>query len=351
MDHRRKVRLTDVARAAGVSISTASRALRGEGRIAETTRRRVLAEAERLGYVTEREPAASTVSGGVQQIASKLTIPGLNRLLVGVPQIGYDAFYGATVVAISQEGTRRGFHVDIDSLDNRRDLADAVAKIESEPYDALVVCTWDALDVTDCAVLTQTTKPVVLINRHIEGHAYTVTHDDFAAGLLAARHLIDLGHRRIAHLAGPQSASPLRERTAGFRAGLERAGLFDPQLLVLGINGNHVDWVVQTMDQLMSLPEPPTAVWAFNDNVAAHVVATARTRGLQVPQDLSVMGFDNLPYSNSIGLTTFQFRSRDLGLQAVHLLHGVFTQTVVPPVRVCVVPHLIVRDTTGPAPS
>lgn len=333
----KRARLADVAAHVGVSISTVSRALRGDSRISEKTRRLVVQEAERLGYSTSRmrRPTLQAEEGPKRSV------------IVVMPTVGVDAFYGAIALEISQAGRERGFAVHMLTIANEAGFVQHLRANEGN-HDACVVCTWDSITDEDVTAIERSRIPVVLVNRHTYGRSYAVTHDDFAAGVQAAKYLISLGHRRIAHLAGPPQSTSVSERAAGFRTALERAGLYDPELFVPPVQGNHLDWAAKAMRFLFSREQPPTAVWAFNDGVAANVLMAAKTDGLKVPGDLSVMGFDNLPHSESIGLTTFAFRSRELGKQVVTLLSSIFAGDTDGPVRICVPPKLVIRETTGP---
>jgi LacI family transcriptional regulator len=173
-----------------------------------------------------------------------------------------------------------------------------------------------------------------------------------AGAKVATEHLLELGHRRIGAVGGGQGWYANEERMIGFRAALAAARLLpDPDLVV------HGDWSIPTgeraAEQLLSLPEPPTAVFAFNDNAAIGTLNAARRHGLRVPEDLSVVGFDDTFQATIVTpmLTTVRQPLAELGRLGVSLLMRLIEGQRLDALRIELATTLVVRDSTGPAPA
>jgi LacI family transcriptional regulator len=166
----------------------------------------------------------------------------------------------------------------------------------------------------------------------------------------ATEHLLSLGHRRIGAIAGSPGWYATEERLLGFRAALAGAGiLLDPELIV------YSDWRTprgtKAAEQLLSLPEPPTAIFGFNDNVAIGVLHAARQRGLSVPDDLSVVGFDDTAQASIVTpqLTSVRQPLAEMGRMGVSLLTRIIDGQRVDALRMELSTKLVVRDSTAPA--
>jgi LacI family transcriptional regulator len=165
----------------------------------------------------------------------------------------------------------------------------------------------------------------------------------------ATEHLLALGHRRIGAIAGMQGWYATEERLAGFRAALSAAGiLLDPELVV------YSDWRIPrgtaAARELLSLPDPPTAIFGFNDNVAIGALHAARKRGLSVPDDLSVVGFDDTELAVIVTpqLTSVRQPLAEMGRMGVSLLIRILEGQRVDALRVELATKLVVRESTGP---
>jgi LacI family transcriptional regulator len=167
----------------------------------------------------------------------------------------------------------------------------------------------------------------------------------------AVEHLLSLGHRRIGAIAGTRGWYATEERLNGFRTALAGAGLLlDPELVV------YSDWRIprgtEAARELLSLPDPPTAIFGFNDNVAIGALHAARERGLSVPDDLSVVGFDDTEQSLIVTprLTTVSQPLAELGRMGVSLLTRILDGQRVDALRMELATRLVVRESTGPPP-
>jgi LacI family repressor for deo operon, udp, cdd, tsx, nupC, and nupG len=338
----------DVAAVAGVSAATVSRALHGHRSISEATRRKVQQAAEDLGY------------------SLPTTVTDRARVFVVMPYL--DRWYfGQVLDGVERTFADRSILVVIQRLigidDRRRALLGDVPRREADGV--LLVNVPPAPD--EVELLVERRVPLVLLGVSQPG-VPSVEIDDVAAARTATAHLVRLGHRRIGLLSGrpferiPFTAPP--ERRRGFLLAHKDAGLpWDPGLEATGdftVRGAHRAAVT-----LLDRPNPPTAIFAESDEMAFAVLAVARSLGLLVPEDLSVVGFDDHELSESLGLTTVAQPVRTLGelaaLQLAGLLlggpHG-HSHAVSPPGgqpppahRVMVPTMMVVRSSTAvPAP-
>lgn len=329
----------DVARAAGVSTATVSRALRGLPNVSAETRERVRAVALALGYVAS--PSAASLASGRMRTIGLLT-PWVNRWFFAnviegaertLREVGFDALL--YTFDIAREQPRRA--VDPGVLRRRVD-------------GTLVV----GLPLRDAEVraLEDLGQPLGFVGTGRDDHL-TVRLDDRAAGVRATEHLVALGHRAIGHVSGTpddeQSWSPPIARRAGWVDALSRAG--SPPHPGWEVNGNFdvPGGRASTHTLLDSHPEI-TAVFAASDEMAMGVILAARDRGLRVPDDLSVIGIDGHDLGELVGLTTVSQDASGQGAQAAALLleliaGGETEMQVIHPTR------LVVRESTAPPRS
>jgi DNA-binding LacI/PurR family transcriptional regulator len=327
--------MADVARAAGVSIATVSRALRDVPGVSQRTRDRIRQAAQELSYVVSPEASAlsSGHTGRVGIVMPRLDAWFYSAMIASMAPVLRDADLDMLVYQVPGEQQRTRF---LRELPARRKV-DAViltalpmAQVEVERLDLLGV-------------------HVVVAGGTLRDYPHVVV-DDLAAGRLATQHLVDLGHRRIAMIRtsdtdGTTWSSDLL-RVQAWRETLTEAGLdAAEELLVTETYG--VDAGARAMARLLALPEPPTAVFAYSDELAFAAVAHARAAGLRVPQDLSVVGVDGHPLGELLGVTTVD---QDVAAQgrlaaelAVRLISGA---DGVGPVDVPV--RLLDRGSTGP---
>ena len=196
--------------------------------------------------------------------------------------------------------------------------------------------------------------PIVAVDPHVgDSQVATVASHNFEGAVLATRHLIELGHRRIGFLAGRPDLESARRREDGYRRALEEAGIaFDPTLIHVG--GFTEETAVVPARALLSLAPRPTAIFAANDLSALQVLRTATDFGLRVPDDLSLVGFDNIPESALCDppLTTVDQSIQDLGAEAVRILVELIDQPGrrdPASIHVTLPTELVVRRSTRPA--
>ncbi len=343
----RRLTLVDLARETNLSISTLSRALRGDSRVAESTRQRVVAEANRLQYRSPDGQAGRYANFSDQ--TGNSAIPGIRQVTLLVMRPNLHDFYKETLVELMQLGYEQHFKVNV-MIAPEDDLAAQIPRAIDQGANAVFIFTWSHLTDDDADIIENAQIPIILVNRYIEGRTNAVTLDDFGAGLQAARYLLGLGHLRIAHLTGPLGSSTLRERAAGFRIALEIAGCYDAALFSAPAKGDVFEWVRLSVERLLAIDPRPTAIWAHNDVTAGMALVAVRSKELRVPEDISIMGFNRMPELRNSGLTTFDHRFRDFAHHMFLLLKSLCTGEVQGPVRFCVAPRLVIGTTTGPAP-
>ena len=317
----------DVARAAGVSVATVSRAFSENGSVSQGTKRRVLTEAARLGYYPD--PAARRLitgfSGNVGLIVPDISNPFFADTAKGVER----------ATRMNQMGL---FISDTDGQDRLE--ADAIRRI-CRQVDGLI---W-ASPRTPVDLLEEFagTVPIVLLHRRLEGWWSVST--DLADGMgQALRNLYSLGHRRIAYAGGPQTTFSGQLRQAGLAAASRDLGV---ELIELGSFAPNSTGGMMAAD--LALATDATAVVAFNDAIGLGILARMSSRGMKVPQDLSIVSCDDIAYAQiSIPpLTTVHVPRFDAGAAAVAMLQEMASNPDAPPQEKILPTQLVIRRTTS----
>lgn len=336
----RRVTLKDVAQSAGVHPGTASRALNAETRplVNANTADRVLEVAESLGY--HPNPIARGLktnrSYTVGVLIPDLMNPLFPPIVRGIQDRLELAAYTPLIANTDNDADRE--RADFEAMRARQ--VDGFITATARQDDTLL---------TDASFLDQ---PVVLINRRLEGGELpAVAGDDRIGAGLAVDHLFSLGHRRIAHLAGPQNLSTGYHRLEGFVEGMEAAGLsIDPDLILVG------DSFVESEGQrlcreLLDRESDVTAIIAGNDLMALGCYELFVERGIRCPQDVSVMGFNDMPFAEWFNppLTTIRIPHYQIGTRAAELLLELLAEpeTKGPWAPVLLEPALVARASTG----
>lgn len=321
----------DVARAAGVSVSTVSKAVNGRYGIADATVQRVLDAVKELGY--ESSLVASSMRArrtGVIGVLLADFEPFSAEILKGVGTAVHDTAFDLLAYSGSHRGAGDGWE--------RRSLS----RLSGTLIDAAIL-------VTPTVVNAGTEIPVVAIDPHTgRADLPTVESDSFGGALTATRHLIGLGHRRIGFLAGRPDLRSAGLRDAGYRRALADAGiLLDPSLI--GIGRYELDATRESARVMLSAPNRPTAIFAANDLSAIAVIDVAHELGLRVPADLSVIGFDDVPEATrrALPLTTIQQPMRRLGAVAAEMVFTLLSGQTIDEMNVILPTRLVVRATTA----
>jgi LacI family transcriptional regulator len=322
--------IPDVARRAGVSTATAARALGGYGAVSDSAREAVLAAAEELGY-RRNELARAMITGRTNTIG--LVIADIEN-----------PFFARAVRGVSDAARAAGFEVVLTNTDEDPDVErSSVRVLLSKRVDGIIVAPTSS--VADHLVAAQQAGcPVVLLDRRIEGFAVdTVLVDSVAAARDVVERLVAAGHRRIAMVTGGLGSAqrtPSRpgvstgqDRVDGFLAGLADAGIADPKAY-LRTGAHNPDLACEFMAELIALPERPTAVFASNSRVALGVVKAIRQAGLAVPQEMSMVGFDDADWTSVVTppISVVAQPTYDLGRRAAEILLARISGDETPPV-------------------
>ncbi len=346
-----RVTLKTVAERVGVSAMTVSNAFSRPDQLSAALRERILAAAAELGYVGP-DPAARTLARG--------TTGTVGILLTESPHYAFtDEFSTMFLASIAQELARTGLALTL--LPSGR-AGDVVPARDVAMDGAIAYSCRPGVDGVDW--LRRRRLPLVFVDQQPEPGYTSINVHDRSASAAAARHLVELGHRRIALLTvgrGAEGADPgpsdflvSRQRLRGWRDVLDPAGI---EPVVLRTPADTPDQGLDAVRELLARPDRPTAVLCFSDALAVGVVRAAEDAGLRVPQDLSVVGFDDTPTARRMrpALTTVHQDTAEKGrIAAAELAAAVARHRAgqEPEVRHLVLPaELVVRESTGPAPD
>ncbi len=325
--------MAEVATLAGVSMATASRALSNAPGVAPDTRQRVLAAAQQLSYVVSPE-------------ASRLATGTTGRVAVVVPHISRWFFASLLegLEAVLREADMDVLLYHVGDLHDRRDFFERLPA--RRKVDAVVVLAFP-VDEEEQRRLALMGVAIIAAGGQHASYPY-VCIDDFAAGRQAMDHLTFLGHRRIAMIEtyDPDQPVPPAGRSQAYFAALADAGIeADPELVETTRWGGAEG--AAAMDRLLSLREPPTAVYAHSDEVALGAMRSLRRAGLAVPGDISVIGIDDHPLAELTDLTTVHQPALGQGEIAGQIVLSTLRGDEIK--RAVTVPtKLVIRGTTGP---
>jgi len=346
------VTIAEIAKRAKVAPSTVSRALAGKGRISDSTRKRIMQLAHEMGYA------------GVPVLRKTVGIVYTPRLrhLIG------DAFYGSVLESVEATFRTWGYRVFFSTFESQEDLAELLGQ---GAHDGFILVGGDTTPEA-VHILRAAAKPVVLVDNEFPDHPIPAVVTANAEGSRAlTKHLLALGHRAIAYVAGPLAHISLRQRVDGYKEAMAEAGapVGDEWIAAApeghfgfetGVTGFHTLWTERGLR--------PTAVLCSNDMVALGVLQAAQELDLSVPRDLSVAGFDDVVQSARPRLTTVKVHCREMGAHAARLLYEAIQSEVSrkapradqargteapaePPVKIVIYPELRARESTAPPRS
>ncbi len=332
------VTIRDVAKKAGVGIATVSRVLNDNPLVSEETRRKVQSAIEALDY--SPSSVARRLSRGramaVAVIAPFFTRRSYIERLQGIEHVlsagGYDLIL-----------------YNVETVDRRDDCLRVLPR--GEHLDGLLILSLAPTDL-EAERFNQLEMPTVLIDAHHDALPSTKI-DDVGGARMAVEHLIGLGHRRIAYIGehlddNPFNFRPISDRYQGYREALTSAGIpFRPEYHCQG----HYGWreAQRMTHQLLALPEPPTAVFAYSDTMAFGVLEAAQQCNVNVPDDFSVIGFDDVEIAQYFNLTTVRQPLYESGARGSELLlEGMESGDRGAPQHLILPTELVVRSTTAP---
>jgi LacI family transcriptional regulator len=329
--------IREVAESAGVSYATVSHVINNTRLVSQGTRQRVLAAMEALNY----RPNA---------LARSLRQGKTNTLGLVLPDSA-NPFFAEISRSIEDEAFKRGYSVFLcnTELDTQRELF-YVDVLSKKQVDGIIfVAAGDQADSLE--FLVGRNMPVVMVDRDVPNvEVDAVLTDNQLGGYLATRHLLELGHKRIACISGPSSITPSAERMIGYRKALEQAGLpYDERLILRG--DYHAQSGMEITHSILNMDPRPTAVFALNDLMALGALRAAAEAGCIVPEELAVVGYDDLEiarFSNP-PLTTIAHPKKEIGARALELLVDRISRKGSPPSRLVLPPELIIRRSSQPA--
>ena len=326
--------IADVAQRAGVGVSTVSRVL-NDGQVSAPARERVLSAMSDLGY-RPRASARALASGSTQTLGMVIpffTHPSAVERVRGVLAAVDEAPFDLVVCNVSDPAQRDEYLGRMAPLDR----ADGMLIVSLSPTDE------------EADAFLAAGAPIVLVDAH-HPRLPSIVVDDVRGGRLATEHLIELGHERIAFVGDTADRGfgfvASERRLAGYREALEAAGIpLRDELQRFGPHGRRV--AHRLTRELVSLPEPPTAIFAASDTQALGVLEAARAEGFEVPGDLSLVGFDDLEVAPYVGLTTVAQPLYESGRRGLERLLEVVAGDDDGPLTEQLELRLVVRRTTA----
>jgi LacI family transcriptional regulator, repressor for deo operon, udp, cdd, tsx, nupC, and nupG len=325
------VRIADVARMANVSTATVSRVISNAGTVKKETAEKVLEAIKKLNY----QP---------NMLARQLRRSETKTILVVVPDIT-NTFFSAVLRGIESVAIENGYQVLLgDARNNVETETSYLTILGQKKADGLILLTAR----TDQKILEELSQdyPVVLACEYYEGTQLpTVSIDNVSSARKATEYLISLKHKRIGHISGPLNVVVGRDRCKGFHQAMAKHGLsVDPSLVQEGEFSFESGF--NLMMKFLSLEEPPTAIFAGNDEMAMGAVKAAKSKGVRVPEDLSVVGFDDIKFASIFepALTTIAQPTFDMGQKAMHLLLRLINNEELEKDQFILPDKLIVRD-------
>lgn len=333
--------IKDIAALAKVSPATVSRVLSSPELVSQKTLNKVKKIVDEMGYRPNRIGASlrTRKSGNIVAIIPDITNPvnaGIIRAIEqGAQSAGYSVLLGDTQGLIERE----------------RHYAELVTSGQADGI--LLFCSRMPFKVDPSLPLAGQIPPMVNGNESMDSNEIVqVAVDNVAAAKVAVNYLLDQGHTRIAAITGPDDVPSSNERLQGYKEALQAANInVEPEFQIIG--SYTVESGMHCAKQLMLLPQQPTAIFCFNDEMAIGVMKQIKKLGLSIPEDVSVMGFDDIHYAEFVtpALTTVHQPLKEIGTTCINLLLEQLRGNYVVPGRQFLPFELKIRASTGPAPK
>ena len=329
------VTIRDVAKKAGVGVGTVSRVLNDSTSVSESTRQKVQEAIVDLQFTPN--PAARRLSRGktmvIGAIVPYFTNPSVVRRLQGIVSVIAGSDYDLILFDVESEERRDVFLHNVP----RRHMVDGLLVVSLTPSDY------------DAEQIVESLLPTVLIGAH-HSRISRVIVDNITGGYQAVNHLIDLGHRKIGFISDfldDPFNSPVRDRFQGYKNALADAAIpFMPEYHRQGSHGR--SQAKAMAKQLMTLDNPPTAIFAYSDTQAVGVIEAARELNINIPEQLSVIGFDNIEAAEYLQITTIRQALYESGVRGCTLLLDLMEAPLPTPVEISLPTELLQRATTAP---
>ena len=333
----KRISVKDVAARSGVSFQTTSKVLNGKGSVSEQTRERILSAAKDLGYVPNilARSLVTRSTRAIGLVASDFNDPNLSRFIVGA----------------EREARRQGYAVVISSIDPDGAGGDrATRALIERRVDGILLAAPQMEEDFETARLINGQLPTVSLHHVPGGGIATIGSDHSLTGLLATRHLIEMGHRKVATVTGPLARRVTHSRLRGYRQALEAAGLsYDQSLIEEG------DWQIsggfEAAKRLLSRHPDLTAIFAQNDTMAIGVLSFLRQLGRRVPEDCAVIGCDDIEIAAHTvpPLASVRVPFHETGEEAIRVLLAMIASGSAEPRRVLLPVELVPRASSGAA--
>lgn len=334
---RTRVTIREIADLAGVSVATVSRVMNGRGDVAPETRELVQRTVREHGYTTSR--TARGLSAGRTGLIGA-TVP-----------LVYPAYFSFILSGASEALYERDMRLVLcpTQHEHAREVSLLERMMHGTTDGGLLILPQESSTELESLLLHGYNFVVVDPLQRLNERIPSVSAAHSAGATAALEHLLGLGHRRIAAITGPRGWIATEERLRGYHAALAAAGILpEPELVV---DGNfEIELGVRAARRLLDLHEPPTAIFAFNDNMAIGAMRAARERGVRVPEELSVVGFDDVEAAEIVTpqLTTIRQPLAEMGRMAVSVLERLIEGQRVEALHVELRTQLVVRQTTAP---
>lgn len=331
----RRPAMVDVGRLAGVSHQTVSRVVNGSRHVHPETRRKVLAAMHELGF--RPNPLARGLATGRSNtlgvVSFDTTLFGPASTLLGIERAAHEAGYFIVIVSLKAL--------------NRASVTEAVERLSLQGVDGILVIA-PLTSAAEALAYAPEGLPLVAVEAGAGDSVPVVEVDQFAGASAATRHLLDLGHRTVWHVAGPPDFLESESRVAGWRQTLEAAGATPPPVLV-------GDWTARSgydLGRRLAADPEVTAVFVANDQMALGVLRAMHEAKREIPREVSVMGFDDIPEAQYFlpPLTTVRQDFDEIGVRSLQLLVRQIQTGRRLPSSPRVAPELIVRASTAVAP-
>ncbi|MCM3633889.1 LacI family DNA-binding transcriptional regulator [Paenibacillus camelliae] len=329
-----KITIYDVAEKAGVSIATVSKVINNTGRISDKTRKKVWSIMEELDY---QPSAVASALSGKSTFTIGLTLPDLAN-----------PYFAEIARAIEDQGRKHGFNVFMCSTDNDASKEEEYYQLfMKKRVDGIIMVSRDKENVIVKKILNEKVPLVMIAREFFAVPVTSVMVDDYYGGMQAGQHLLEQGHQRIAVIVENLTELGSKERLRGASDAAKEADIAIPESYVIE-GGYTLDSGKAAMKQLLMLEQRPTAVFACNDILAIGAIQAVRESGLRVPEDISIVGYDNTILATIVDppLTTVAQPIKEIGERAVALLVEQIQSKESLRQRVVLMPDLVVRQST-----
>ncbi|MEM7116618.1 MAG: LacI family DNA-binding transcriptional regulator [Chloroflexota bacterium] len=301
--------IKDIAKAANVSHTTVSRALRGHPAIASTTVTRIQQLADELGYIPNSVARGLKMrrSGVLGVIVRRIVDPFFSEVLQGIEDITNARGYSLFLAASHREPERERKIIEV--MSQRR-------------VDGVIICSTEVDETHRQSLERVGVRTVLVHNQAPQDTTHSIYHDDIGGGFEIANHLLSLGHRNIAYVGNAHAGRNNEDRVRGFQQAMAKAGLAIPEDYIVYVDNGHPKGGSEGAERLLGLEKRPSAIICFNDMMAVGAIQALQQAGLTVPDDCSVTGFDNIELAAYVTppLTTFEQPKYRIGCEAANMM-------------------------------